>query len=143
MERSKTPPDEFLASLADDDREDMKTLDGVISEAFSDHERVLWEGKFWGGTQQNIIGYGSYRYKGRSGAEGEWFIVGLAAQKNYLSLYVNAAVDGEYLAQSYGARLGKVKAGSANITFKRAADVDLDVLRELAAAARDAMAAEG
>ena len=63
--------------------------------------------------QQRIIGYGSYRYKGRSGAEGEWFVVGLAAQKNYLSLYVNAAAEGTPLPKLYAPRLGKVKAGSA------------------------------
>ena len=138
MERSKTSPDEFLASLPDDVRDDMTTLDGVIAEAFAGDERVLWEGKFWGGTQQHIIGYGAYRYKGRSGAEGEWFVVGLAAQKNYLSLYVNATVDGQYVGKVYAPRLGKVKAGSANLQFKRAADLDLDVLRELVTAAREA-----
>jgi len=144
MERSKTSPDKFLASLPDDVRDDMTTLDGVIAEAFAGDERVLWEGKFWGGTQQNIIGYGAYHYKGRSGAEGEWFIVGLAAQKNYLSLYVNATVDGQYVGKAYAPRLGKVKAGSANLQFKRAADLDLDVLRELVSAARDsAPTAEG
>jgi hypothetical protein len=143
MERSTTSPDAFIASLPDGVREDIATLDGVIADVMTGHERVLWEGVFWGGSEQRIIGYGSYHYKGRSGGEGEWFIVGLAAQKNYLSLYANAAVDGEYVAKRYGPRLGKVKAGSANITFKRAADVDLDVLRELVAAARDAMAAEG
>jgi hypothetical protein len=100
-------------------------------------ERVLWEGVFWGGTTQHIIGYGSYRYKGRSGAEGEWFIVGLAAQKNYLSLYVNAADDGQALAKVYAPRLGKVKAGSANLQFKRAADIDIDVLRKMVARARE------
>jgi hypothetical protein len=138
MERSTTTPDEFIATLPDDVREDMAALDEVISAAFTGDERVLWEGKFWGGTQQHIIGYGSYHYSGRSGSEGEWFVVGLAAQKNYLSLYVNATADGEYLGKVYAPRLGKVKAGSANLQFKRAADLDLDVLRELAAAARDA-----
>ncbi|HEY8170559.1 MAG TPA: DUF1801 domain-containing protein [Candidatus Limnocylindria bacterium] len=143
MERSKTPPDEFIASLPDGVRNDMTTLDAIIAEAFAGDERVLWEGKFWGGTQQNIVGYGAYHYKGRSGAEGEWFVVGLAAQKNYLSLYVNATADGQYLGKVYAPRLGKVKAGSANLQFKRAADLDLDVLRELATAARDSAPTEG
>jgi hypothetical protein len=143
MERSKTPPDEFIASLPDGVRDDMTALDAIIAEAFAGDERVLWEGKFWGGTQQNIVGYGAYHYKGRSGAEGEWFVVGLAAQKNYLSLYVNATADGQYLGKVYAPRLGKVKAGSANLQFKRAADLDLDVLRELATAARDSAPTEG
>jgi len=143
MERSTTSPDEFIASLPDGVREDIAALDSVLSKAFAGDERVVWVGKFWGGTDQRIIGYGSYRYKGRSGAEGEWFVVGLAAQKNYLSLYVNAAEDGTYLSESYGSRLGKVKAKRANIQVKRAADVDLDVLREMATKARDLILTPG
>jgi len=138
MERSATTtPDQHIASLPDGVREDIAALDAAISDAMAAGERVLWEGKFWGGSQQRIIGYGSYHYKGRSGAEGEWFIVGLAVQKNYLSLYVNAAEDGQYLGPRYADRLGKVKAKSANIQFKRADDLDLAVVREMVQRARD------
>ena len=137
MDRSTTTPDEFIATLPDGVREDIATRDRAIATAMPGKERVLWEGKFWGGTQQRIIGYGSYRYKGRSGAKGEWFVVGLAVQKNYLSLYVSGAADGTSLAKLYAPRLGKVKAGSANLQFKRAADIDLDVLRELVARAQE------
>jgi polyhydroxyalkanoate synthesis regulator protein len=65
--------------------------------------------------------------------------VGLAAQKQYLSLYVNAAEDGEYLIKRYADRLGKVKAGSANVTFRHLADVELEVLLEMVARARAVM----
>lgn len=137
VRRSKTTPDAFLATLPDDVRADMTAVDGVLAPVFAGDERVLWEGPFWGGTQQHIIGYGSYHYRGRSGAEGEWFVIGLAAQKSYLSLYVNAADDGAYIAESYADRLGKVKAKRANIQFKRATDLDLGILRELATRARE------
>lgn len=140
MERSTTTPDQHIASLPDGVREDMEALDGVIAEVFAGQERVLWEGPMWGGTHQQIIGYGAYRYQGRSGGEGEWFIIGLAVQKNYLSLYVNAADGGQSLGKAYAPRLGKVKAGSANLQFKRAADLDLDVLRELVVRARELIA---
>jgi hypothetical protein len=137
MDRSTTTPDEHIASLPDGVREEIATLDARIGEVMAGQERVLWEGVFWGGSQQAIIGYGSYRYQGRSGAEGEWFILGLAAQKNHLSLYVNAVDGSQSLARSYAPRIGKAKAGSANLQFKRAADLDLDVLREMVGKARD------
>jgi len=138
MQKSEsTTPDEHIASLPDDVRDDIASLDAAITAGMPGEERAVWEGKFWGGTDQRIIGYGSYHYKGRSGAEGEWFVMGLAAQKNYLSLYVNAAEDGMYLSEVYGTRLGKVKAKRANLQLKRASDVDLDVLREMAARARE------
>jgi len=137
MDRSTASVDEHIASLHDGVREEIAALDAEIGTVMAGMERTLWEGVFWGGSSQHIIGYGSYRYKGRSGAEGEWFIVGLAAQKNYLSVYVNAADDGQSLAKVYAPRLGKVKAGSANLQFKRAADIDFDVLREMVARARE------
>ncbi len=66
MERSTTTPDEFLASLPDGTRQDMEALDAALAPVFAGHERVLWAGVFWGGTQQHIIGYGAYTYRGRS-----------------------------------------------------------------------------
>jgi hypothetical protein len=130
-------PAQHIAALPDGVRNDVATLDATIVRAMPGEERVLWEGRFWGGSDQRIIGYGAYTYVGRSGASGEWFVVGLAVQKNYLSLYVNAAEDGTYLGKRYAPRLGKVRAGSANLRFKRASDIDLGVLGEMVAKARE------
>ena len=57
--------------------------------------------------------------------------MGLARQKAYFSLYVNAADGDGHLLRRYSDRLGKVKVGSANVTFKRLADLDLGALRQL------------
>jgi hypothetical protein len=137
MQPSSTPPDDFIASLPDGVRDDIAMLDAQLSRVFEGRERVLWEGPMWGGTDQRIIGYGSYHYKGRSGAEGEWFIVGLAVQKAHLSLYVSAAEDGQYLVKRYADRLGKVKVGSSNVAFKRLTDLDLPAVLEMVERARD------
>jgi hypothetical protein len=131
MERTQASPDQFITSLPEGVREDMEGLDRLISGAMAGQERVLWEGVFWGGTQQRIIGYGSMRYVGRSGASGEWFLVGLARQKDYYSLYVNVMDAEGAILPRFANRLGKVKATKSNITFKRASDLDLDALREL------------
>ncbi|HET6744655.1 MAG TPA: DUF1801 domain-containing protein [Candidatus Limnocylindria bacterium] len=137
MQRTETNPDDVIGSLPEPVRDDIRRLDAAISPVMDGLPRDVWEGPFWGGTQQRIIGYGRYTYRGRSGAEGEWFIVGLASQKNYLSLYVNGAEDGMSLAKRYAERLGKVKASSGAVTFKRLADVDLDVVVELVRRARE------
>lgn len=139
MQRSETPVDAFLASLPDAPRADMVALDARIAAVMAGHERVLWEGPMWGGTQQHIIGYGSYRSGNRSGAEVEWFILGLAMQKAHLSLYVSAVEDGQYLAKRWADRLGRVKVGSANVTFRRLEDVDLEALLEMVERARELM----
>ena len=61
---------------------------------------MLWEGKFWGGSDQRIISYGEFTHTNRSGKNVSWFVVGLAAQKNYLTVFVTAVEDGAYLAES-------------------------------------------
>ncbi|MDJ0768658.1 MAG: DUF1801 domain-containing protein [Ilumatobacter sp.] len=131
MERVDTAPDEYLASLPDDDRSVMSTLDELIVGAMPGRVRELWEGVFWGGTEQTIIGYGSIVQPRSRGEEIEWFAVGLALQSAHVSLYVNAVADGDYLGKQYADRLGKVKLGAASIAIKRLDDVDLAVLTEL------------
>ena len=137
MQRSDTSPDQFIGSLPDGVREDIAALDAEITAIMAGQERVLWEGAMWGGTEQRIIGYGAQRYTNRSGTAVEWFLIGLARQKDHLSLYVNAAEGDAYLVKEYADRLGKVKVGSANITFKRVSDLDLGTLGELVIRARE------
>lgn len=78
-----------------------------------------------------MIGYGSYHYKYASGREGDWCIIALASQKNYISVYV-CAIDGkEYVAESYKSKLPKSSIGKSCIRFKKIEDIDLDVLKEI------------
>jgi hypothetical protein len=135
MEKSATSPDEFLASL-DRARDDMVLLDALISDVMDGWERHLWEGVFWGGSDQKIIGYGDFTYDRPSGPV-DWFVVGLAAQKNYLSVYVNVVDEGVYLGELFVERLGKVKKGAASLSFKSVGDLDLEVFREMMVRARD------
>jgi hypothetical protein len=131
MQRSAITPDEFIASLPDDVRDDVAALDRDIASLMAGRERVLWEGAMWGGTQQSIIGYGAYQAVNRSGDAVDWFLVGLARQTRHLSLYVNAVEDGAYLPHAFAKRLGKVRLGSASIAFRRLEDLDRQVLREM------------
>ncbi|MGI9666248.1 MAG: DUF1801 domain-containing protein [Acidimicrobiia bacterium] len=137
MERTDANVDEHLASLPDEVREDMQTLDAMISEVMDGTGRVLYTGTFWGGSDQEIIGYGPYIYERPNGVEVDWFVIGLAVQKNYLSMYVSAVDDGEYLSKTQGSKLGKVKIGASSISFKSADDLDLNELRSFVQRARD------
>jgi hypothetical protein len=139
MERTDVDPDDFIASLPEPLRTDLGTVDSVLSRVMKGHSRVLWGGTFWGGSEQSIIGYGDYTYQRSDKKPVDWFIVGLAPQKNYNSIYINAADDEGYIIQRYADRLGKVKVRSAAVTFKSADDLDLAVLEEVATLARDQM----
>ena len=143
MERVSTSPDEYLATLPEETRGDMTTLHERIAAALPGHRRSLWEGVFWGGSEQSIIGYGDYSYVRSDKKPVEWFIVGLARQKNYYSVYVNAADGRRYLAEAYAGRLGKVKMGKSSISFRRLADVEMEVLMELVERAGVLMSAAG
>ena len=131
MEIVPTSVDDFLARLGDDDRPMMAALDEIIRAAMPDRCRVLWEGVFWGGTEQSIIGYGDIVQPRPKGPDVEWFLVGLARQKRHVSIYVNAVEDGQYLGQRYADRLGKAKIGAASIGIRNLDEVDLEVLIEL------------
>jgi hypothetical protein len=137
MRRSEIDPDAYIASLPDGVREDVAELDAEIAAIMAGQARVLWEGVFWGGSEQRIIGYGTQVYRDSRGKEIDWFVIGLARQKAHLSLYVSVAEDGTYLVKGYSDRLGKVKVGSAVVSFKRLADVDRLVLTEMLSRARD------
>ena len=131
MERTSTSPDQYIASLPAAVGADMAALDERITAALPGHARSLWAGVFWGGSEQRIIGYGDLSYVRSDKQEVRWFLVGLARQKNYYSVYVNAADGRRYLAEAYAGRLGKAKVGKSSISFRKLADVDLDVLSEL------------
>jgi len=137
MEKTGKDPSAYLDALPDDRREDMKTLDRTIWGVMQGHSRVLWEGVFWGGSEQTIIGYGDYISKRSRGQTVEWFMVGLALQKRYISLYINAVEDGQYLLGKCEGKLGKAKLGSASIAFKTLADLDLDNLLEMVSRASE------
>lgn len=124
MHRTDEDVDAFLTS--EGISAGLAQLDALITGVLPDASRTLWRGVMWGGTQQAIIGYGDIKQ-----GKVEWFLLGIAQQKDHLSLYVNAADGGKYLSKVYGTRLGKVKIGSAAVTFKRFEDLDEAVVREL------------
>ncbi|WP_306371451.1 hypothetical protein [Nocardiopsis sp. CC223A] len=128
MQRTKTNVDQYLSRLGDPV---MTAMDAIITGALPGRSRTLWTGVFWGGTEQEIIGYADIVQSRPRGPAVEWFAVGLARQKNHYSLYVNAVEDGRYLSKAYAERLGRVKAGAAAITFKDADAFDRAVLVEM------------
>lgn len=139
MERTEHDVDEFLAGVPGAQGDDLRALDALIAVELAGLERVLWEGVMWSGTEQRIVGYGGISQPRPRGGSVDWFLVGLAAQRRHLSVYVNAAEEGRYLVQAWADRLGRVKVGSAAITFGRLDDLDADGFRALLRRARELM----
>ena len=62
-----------------------------------------------------MLGYGLYHYNYASGREGDWFVVVLASQKNYVSLSIYGCDKNGYFAEKIKNRLGKVSIGRSCI----------------------------
>lgn len=115
--------DKHIASLPDGRRAAVQAVHETVRAAAPELEATMWSEK--------IIAYGTYHYRYASGREGDWFPIGLANQKGYVSLYICAADEDGYLAEQNADRLGKVSVGKSCIRFKRLEDIDLDVVAEL------------
>jgi uncharacterized protein YdhG (YjbR/CyaY superfamily) len=123
-------PEEYIERLSEPRRGEIRELHELIRRTVPELEPTMEFG---------MLGYGKYHYRYPSGREGDWQLVGVASNKNYISLYVTAeAPGGGYLAEAYQDQLPKASIGKSCIRFKRLGDVDREVLERLL---RDAVAA--
>lgn len=125
MAELKTKPGDddvaaYIAAIPDEaQRQDAATL-AALMQRVTGSPPTLWGGK--------IVGFGRYHYRGASGREGEWFVVGFAPRSRNLTLYIMDGLDG--YAELLG-KLGKHSTGRACLYVRRLADIDLDALTEL------------
>jgi hypothetical protein len=89
--------------------------------------------KMWG---DSIVGFGTYKYKGKSGREGEWFVTGLSPRKQNLTLYFSGGFEQH---DDLMKQLGKYKTGKSCLYLKRLEDIKLPVLKKLIKASVKAM----
>jgi hypothetical protein len=115
-------PNQYLDSLPADRRQALSKLHAAIKKAAPELKPHIAHG---------MIGYGPFPYKTGSGCEGDWFVVGLASQKNYISLYLCACDDDGYLAERNKDVLGRVSVGKSCIRFKRLEDLNLKAALQL------------
>lgn len=137
MKKVSLSVNDYLASLPEEFANEMRLLHTNIAEHMKNIEPVIWQGVFWGGSDQTIIGYGDLIYQRPGKEKVEWFVVGLARQKNYYSVYINASEDGQYILKKYADKLGKVKVGSGSLSFTKLADVNMKELMKLVDVARN------
>jgi hypothetical protein len=110
-----TTPTAYIAALDEPRRSEIKKLDALIRKTAPKLKRHISAG---------MLGYGPVTYRYASGREGEWFKIGLASQKNYISLYMCAADDAGYVAERYKERLPKASIGKSCVRFKKVEDLD-------------------
>lgn len=118
---SKTP-EEYIEKLSEPRKTEVKKLHDFIRKTLPGLTPYMESG---------MIGYGKFHYKSPSGREGDWALIGLASQKNYISVYACAADGKEYVADKYRSELPKADIGKSCIRIKKVEDIDLNVLAKL------------
>ena len=83
------------------------------------------EPKMWG---DSIVGFGSYRYKYKSGKEGDWMLVGFSPRKLNMTVYIMSGFSKyEELLQN----MGKFKTSKACLYIKKQEDIDMKILKQI------------
>ncbi|MCX6620750.1 MAG: DUF1801 domain-containing protein [Acidobacteria bacterium] len=113
---------EYFEQIDEPRQSDVRALDALITKTVPELKPSI---------QAGMIGYGTYHYKYASGREGDWPVIALASQKSYISLYICATDNGEYVAEKHKQELPKANIGKSCIRFRKLADVDLEVLAKL------------
>lgn len=125
MSQNKTQPSKvdvktFLLSVRPEEKQqDCFTLYSLMKNSTGK------KGILWG---ESIVGFGSYRYKYKSGREGNWFLIGFSPRKNNLTLYLSC--DLEQIDFTYE-KLGKHKRGKGCLYIKSLKDIEIKELEVL------------
>ena len=114
--------DSLEAYLAfDPDRSaDLEKLHALMRKAAPSLQRHFHAGTPAGeaGMRMSMIGYGQFRYAIKSGKTALWPVIGVALQKNYISVYVAVTRDGKPLVPCYAGQLGELRMGGNNFSFE-------------------------
>jgi hypothetical protein len=95
------------------------------------------------GMRMKMIGYGRFRYAIKSGKTTSWPVVGVALQRNYISVYLSITKDGAPIAQSYAGRLGELRMGRNNFSFEKFENLKIKALSSLLAEAANIFESDG
>ena len=114
---------------------DLVKFHQLMRKTAPDLERYFHRGTPAGepGMRMQMIGYGKSRYATKAGQSVEWPVIGLALQKNYISVYVSVTKDGEPIVQTYAGTLGALRIGRNNFSFARFDDLNIPALSSLVA----------
>ena len=117
--KNKTEVEKFLDGVEDDQkRTDCLTVQKMM-EDLTGKPAAMW-GK-------EIIGFGSFRYRGKT-SEGDWFPVGFSPRKNNLVLYLHCILEEQTALLE---RLGKHKIGKSCLYLKKLEDIHIPTLKKL------------
>ena len=119
--KAKTPTD-YINSLEEPRKSEIKKLHKLIRQTVPNLKPSMRFG---------MLGYGNYHYKYKSGREGDWPIIALARQKNYISLYACMSDGQQYVAEKFKKDLPNANIGKSCIRFNKLDNIDLKILKRI------------
>ncbi|MEN9335223.1 MAG: hypothetical protein RLZZ500_210 [Bacteroidota bacterium] len=120
----------YLAALSATKRMDIEVIHQRILKAHPQIKLWFLDGKDTQGkivTNPNI-GYGHLNLNYADGSTKEFYQVGISATSTGLSVYIMGLQDKKYLAETYGAAIGKAQITGYCIKFKSVQAIHVDVL---------------
>jgi hypothetical protein len=118
-------------------KSDLLKLDGAIRKAAPALKRYFHEGTPAGsaGMRMKMIGYGKFQYAIKSGKTTPWPVIGVALQKNYISVYMAVTRNKQPLVKCYAGELSALRNGNNNFSFETFDEFDAAQLSKLFAEA--------
>jgi len=119
-------------------------MHGLMRKAAPDLTRHFHKGTPAGeaGMRTKMIGYGKLRYAIKSGKTAEWSVIGLALQKNDISVYVSVTKAGTPIVRTCAGRLGELRIGGNNFSFEEFDDLQVAAVSSLFAEVADIFATD-
>ncbi|MEZ4667932.1 MAG: DUF1801 domain-containing protein [Anaerolineae bacterium] len=129
----------YISSQPEPKSSDMRTLHSLILGVMPACKLWFLDGKdSENRTVSNPnIGYGLRTIEYADGKNREFYQIGLSANTTGISVYILGIKDKQYLAQTYGEKLGKAGVTGYCIKFKTLKNINIDILE---AAIRDGAA---
>jgi len=113
---------------------DIEALDMFIRESAPDLQPWFYDvGPHDPGMTFKMLGYGMFTYKPKKSAADmiQWPVIGVAIQKNYISIYISITRDDKPLLDFYRTDLGCTRSGNNNFSFETFGQLDKDALKKL------------
>ena len=112
----------FISAQPAERQDDLRALDALIRREAPALDPAEHAG---------MMGYGRFHYRYASGREGDAVKIGVAINKNGLSLHLLAANSKGYVAEQFASRLPKANVGKSCVRFRSLSDLDLEAVAEL------------
>ncbi|UFH54414.1 DUF1801 domain-containing protein [Spirosoma sp. KNUC1025] len=124
--------EKYIDSQSEPKRSDMRALHHLILQVMPACRLWFLDGKnSENKTVSNpSVGFGFYTRNYADGKTREFYQIGLSANSTGISVYILGIDDKNYLAQTYGEKLGKASVSGYCIKFKTLNDINIYVLEE-------------